>query len=42
VVVVATGFDKDQQDIALPQGIASLPKLQIEAEPRIPTLEPVQ
>ena len=44
VVVVATGFDQDHQDITRPQSIAApiIPELEVEPGDRIPTLEPVK
>lgn len=44
VVVVATGFDQDHQDITRPQSIAApiIPELEVESGDRIPTLEPVK
>ena len=43
VVVVATGFDQDQQEISRPQSFAAvMPELEIESEERIPQLQPAQ
>jgi cell division protein FtsZ len=43
VVVVATGFDQDQQDLTRPQSFAAvMPELEIESEERIPQLQPAQ
>ncbi len=43
VVVVATGFDEEQQEVSRPQAIApAMPDLMVEPEDRIPTLEPVK
>ena len=43
VVVVATGFDQDQQELSRPQSFAAvMPELEIESEERIPQLQPAQ
>lgn len=43
VVVVATGFDHDQQELSRPQALAPvLPDVEIEHEERIPQLQPAQ